>query len=76
MRRNFVQDYLNEAVNYGGIPIKRGDLYKFHIDHGTPPKQADSIAFGYVERTNAEPWPLIEFEAWMAERHPVASKGE
>lgn len=71
-----MRDYLNEAVNYGGISIRRRDLYQYHIDHGTPCKQADAIAFGYVERTDAEPWSIEEFEAWMAERHPVLQKGD
>ena len=73
MKRNFVQDYLNEAVTCVGIPLRRIDLYHHCIGQGMTNKHADAMAFGYAKRTDAEPWPLDEFEAWMAERHPPGS---
>jgi hypothetical protein len=59
--------FLHEAVLFGGVPLKRGDVYLFCIADGFSRKDADAIAFGYANQTDEVIWPLELFKAMVAE---------
>ena len=69
MKQNAVQKYLAEVVSLGGIPLSRSDAYQHFLSDGFSTKQADSMAFGYANRVDADPWSLEEFHQFLFERH-------
>ena len=75
MRRSFVDEYLDEVVSCGNIPLRRRDVYQHSLNSGFSKKEADAFAFGYARRVDAEPIPLEEFEEIMREAHQPGSQG-
>jgi hypothetical protein len=69
VKSTFVEDYLNEVVSCGNIPLRRRDVYQYSLNSGFSAKEADAFAFGYAKRVNAEPFTLEEFEEMMREAH-------
>ena len=64
-----VASYLQEVVNFGGIPLCRGDIYLHCIADGFSKKDADSIAFFPRKAIDAEPWTLAEFHQLLMTHH-------
>lgn len=54
---------MNEVIIYGGLPMRRADVYTLcteHLgEHAGPPFGADFFAF-YPPAVELEPWPLEE----------------
>lgn len=69
MKSTFVEEYLDEVVSCGNIPLRRRDVYQYSLNSGFSKKEADAFAFAYAQRVDAEPFTLEEFEEMMREAH-------
>lgn len=60
---------MNEVAIYGGLPLRRCDIYRLATEHlgsqAGPPFGADFFAFS-PEAVEMEPWPLEEARRIMA----------
>ncbi|KKK60463.1 hypothetical protein LCGC14_3024090 [marine sediment metagenome] len=64
---NSMDAYLNEAILYGGIPLRRGDVYLVCLEDTGSRWAADFCAFGpNYPRTEQEPWTRTQFREALA----------
>jgi hypothetical protein len=70
-KMNCVDRFYNEVISYGGIPIRRCDVYEL-ARKAQPSWKPGSGRFGpdyqafTPEAIDAEPWTIEEFEAYEA----------
>lgn len=62
MKNNLVAKLMNETILYGGLPLRRCDVYQDCLDVGVSHKWADVWAFGRRAVTvDMEPLTMTEF---------------
>lgn len=60
--RQIVDGLMNEVILYGGIPMRRCDVYRDALEATGSHKAADMFAFGLRARAvDAKPWSLDTF---------------
>lgn len=63
--RNSTDRFVNEVIVYGGVPMRRCDVYAVCLEDTQDKRCADYFAFGSAQKAiDAEPVSIAEFRAW------------
>jgi hypothetical protein len=71
-----VRDYMQELINYGGVPTSRGDVIRDLQARGLTQIQIDAYLFGADRRreidAGVEPWKLSQQDYALSQRKNVS----